>query len=64
MMDISSSMPARPAEIAKEASVETRVRGYRVKVNYSPVPSDEAKHIENSIVKTVSEATRKKRNAE
>ncbi len=48
-------------EIAKEASTETRVRGYRVKVNYSPVSSEEAKHISSSLVKTVSEATRKKK---
>lgn len=52
------------AEIAKEASTETRVRGYRVKVNYSPVSNDEAKHISNAMVKTVSEATRKKKRTE
>ena len=48
-------------ELAREASTETRVKGYRVKVEYSAVSGDEAKHINNSIVKTVAEASRKKK---
>ena len=47
-------------ELAKEASTETRVKGYRIKVEYSAVSEDEAKHMGNSIVKTVTEAARKK----
>lgn len=46
-------------ELAKEASTETRVRGYRVKVEYSAVSGDEAKHMSNSIVKSVTDATKK-----
>ena len=48
------------AELAKEASTETRVKGYMVKVEYSPVSGDEAKQMSDSIVKAVSEAGRKK----
>lgn len=47
-------------ELAKEASTEKRIRGYRVKVNYSAVTPDEAKDLSDSIVKTVTDATRKK----
>jgi hypothetical protein len=47
-------------ELAKEASKEVRVKGYRVKVNYSAVSGDEAKNLSNSIVKTVTDATRKR----
>ena len=47
-------------ELAKEASTEVRTKGYRVKVEYSAVSGDEASHMSNSIVKTVSEAARKK----
>ena len=46
-------------ELAKEASTEVRTKGYRVKVEYSAVSGDEAKHISNAIVKTVTEAGRK-----
>jgi len=49
-------------ELAKEASTETRTKGYRVKVEYSAVSGDDAKHMSNSIVKTVAEATRQRRN--
>ena len=48
-------------ELAKEASTEVRTKGYRVKVEYSAVSGDEAKHMSNAIVKTVTEAARKKR---
>ena len=48
-------------ELAKEASTEIRVKGYRVKVEYSAVSGEEAKHMSNSIVKTVTEAARKKK---
>jgi hypothetical protein len=47
-------------EAAKEASTETRTKGYRVKVQYTAVSGEEAKHMGNSILKTVAEATRKK----
>jgi len=47
-------------ELAKEASTEVRTKGYRVKVEYSAVSADEAKHMSDSIVKTVTEASRKK----
>lgn len=48
-------------ELAKEASTEVRTKGYRVKVEYSAVSGDEAKHMSNAIVKTVTEAGRKKK---
>ena len=48
-------------ELAKEASTEVRSKGYRVRVEYSAVSGDEAAHISNSIMKTVTEATRKKK---
>ena len=48
-------------ELAKEASTEVRTKGYRVKVEYSAVSTDEAKHMSDSIVKTVTEAARKKK---
>lgn len=47
-------------ELAKEASTEKRIKGYRVKVDYTPVAGDEAKHINNAIIKTVTGARRKK----
>jgi hypothetical protein len=47
-------------ELAKEASKEVRTKGYRVKVEYSAVSSDEAKQMSDSIVRTVTEAVRKK----
>jgi len=48
-------------ELAKEASTEVRTKGYRVKVEYSAVSTDEAAHMSKSIVKTVTEAARKKK---
>jgi hypothetical protein len=48
-------------ELAKEASTEVRTKGYRVKVEYSAVSSDEAKSINAAIVNTVNEAVRKKK---
>ncbi len=48
------------AELAKKASTEKRVRGYRVKVNYSAVSSDEAERINRAIVKSVSDAAKSK----
>ena len=48
-------------ELANEVSTEVRSKGYRVKVEYSAVSGDEAKHMSNSIVKTVTEATLKKK---
>lgn len=48
-------------ELAKEASTEVRTKGYRVKVEYSAVSAEEAKQKNNSIVKTVSESSIKKK---
>ena len=47
-------------ENAKEASKEVRTKGYRVKVEYSAVSSADAKQMNESIMKTVTDATRKK----
>jgi hypothetical protein len=49
-------------EGARDASTEKRIKGYRVKVNYSAVPFDEAKDLNDSIVKMVTDAMRNKQN--
>ncbi len=46
-------------EMAREASTETRVKGYRVKVEYSAVSGDEVKQMNNSIAKAITAAGRK-----
>ena len=47
-------------ENAKEATKEVRTKGYRVKVEYSAVSAADAKHINDAIVKTVTEVAKKK----
>ena len=46
-------------EIAKEASTETRVKGYRVKVGYNAVSPDEANAKKDSIAKVVADSIKK-----
>lgn len=48
-------------ELAKEASTETRMKGYRVKLEYTPDPSNVAKQKNDSITKTVVEASKRKK---
>lgn len=40
-------------EIAKEASGETRIKGYRVKTEFNAVPDDEAQRMREAIAKSV-----------
>ena len=47
-------------QLAKEASTEIRTKGFRVKVEYSAVSTEEAQHMSNAIVKTVTDGERKK----
>lgn len=49
------------AEITKEASTETRIKGYRVKVNYSPNTYKAADKNREQVVKTVADSLRKKK---
>ena len=46
-------------EIAKEASIERRVKGYRVKVGYSASSPDEANAKKDSIAKVVADSIKK-----
>jgi len=48
-------------QIATEASSEKRVKGYRVKVNYSPTSEEEAKQKKDSILKAVTESAKSKK---
>ena len=47
------------SEVAKEASIETRVKGYRVKVQYESVSPDEANAKKDSIAKVVADSLKK-----
>lgn len=49
------------SEIAKEASTDTRVKGYRVKVEYEAVPEHEMSRKREAIAKSVIEALKEKR---
>jgi hypothetical protein len=46
--------------IAKEASTETRVKGYRVKVEYSPASNEEMQKKKESISRVINETLKKK----
>ena len=46
-------------EIAKEASTETRIKGYRVKVQYDAQAPDVAKQKGKNILRAVSDSKRK-----
>lgn len=48
-------------EITKEASTETRIKGYRVKVNYIPPTTSIAGKNREQVVKTVADSLRKKK---
>ena len=47
------------SEVDKEASTETRVKGYRVKVGYNAVSPDEANAKKDSIAKVVADSIKK-----
>jgi hypothetical protein len=48
-------------EIAKEASTETRMKGYRVKVEYDSVSEEEHKKKRESVTKLVADSVKKKK---
>ena len=48
-------------QIASESSSEKRIKGFRVKVNFTPVSEEESKQKKDSILKAVSESIRKKK---
>ena len=48
-------------EVAKEASTETRMKGYRVKVEYDSVSEEEHKKKRESVTKFVADSVRKKK---
>ncbi|MCK9421242.1 MAG: type IV secretion system DNA-binding domain-containing protein [Bacteroidales bacterium] len=48
------------SEIAREASTETRVKGYRVKVEYGAISESEANRIKETIAKSVVSSLKKK----
>jgi len=47
-------------QVAKEASTEERVKGYRVKVEYDAISQENAKQKQESILKAVADTVRKK----
>ncbi|MBS1683184.1 MAG: type IV secretion system DNA-binding domain-containing protein [Bacteroidetes bacterium] len=49
-------------EIAKDASTETRIKGYRVKVEYDAVSEEEMKKKRESVTKMVVDSAKKKKN--
>jgi hypothetical protein len=51
-------------EIAKEASSETRIKGYRVKVEYNAVSEEAMKEKKDSISKMVLDSIKKDKKAE
>jgi hypothetical protein len=48
-------------EIAKEASTETRIKGYRVKVEYDSVSQEEMKKKHESVTKLVADSIKKRK---
>jgi hypothetical protein len=48
------------AEVAKDASTETRMKGYRVKVSYNPLSEKEASQKREQITKVVAESIQKR----
>jgi hypothetical protein len=48
-------------EVAKETTTETRMKGYRVKVEYDSVSQDEQKMKRESVTKLVADSVKKKK---
>ncbi|MEN9582476.1 MAG: hypothetical protein RL641_430 [Candidatus Parcubacteria bacterium] len=48
-------------QVASESNKDERIKGYRVKVEYTAVPPKEMHHKKDSILKTISESMRKKK---
>ena len=61
VMEAESLFPYLDAEITKEASTETRHKGYRVKVEYGTVTEEEMRRKTEAVTKTVVDSMKKKK---
>jgi hypothetical protein len=59
-MEVDSLFQFLDAEITKEASTETRIKGYRVKVEYGIVTEEEMRRKTEAVTKAVVDSMKKK----
>jgi hypothetical protein len=60
VMEVDSLFQYLDAEIIKEASTETRIKGYRVKVEYGAITDEEMRRKTEAVTKAVVESFKKK----
>ena len=61
VMEAESLFTYLDAEITKEATTETRIKGYRVKVEYGTVTEEEMQRKTEAVTKTVVDSMKKKK---